>query len=248
MAAEAEYAAVPVSVTVNGVKHDASVEPRTLLVYFLREQLNLTGTHVGCDTSQCGACTVLMDGRAVKSCTILAAQANGAAVTTIEDLAKDGALHPVHRSRRADVDQQARVSRQPGRESPRGLDPVHEPETLPDPLPRHAGSLVDRQTGWRREAPHRERRERNGNDGQHRHSGDAEPAPATVTPPLHECPCPGRVAGSATAPCVTGRSRPSTKTVRVPHVRPIDHLAMALTPFALIRHVARRGPLAPRQL
>jgi carbon-monoxide dehydrogenase small subunit len=95
MAAEAEYAAVPVSVTVNGVKHDASVEPRTLLVYFLREQLNLTGTHVGCDTSQCGACTVLMDGRAVKSCTILAAQANGAAVTTIEDLAKDGALHPV---------------------------------------------------------------------------------------------------------------------------------------------------------
>ncbi len=95
MAAEAEYAAVPVSVTVNGVKHDASVEPRTLLVYFLREQLNLTGTHVGCDTSQCGACTVLMDGRAVKSCTILAVQANGAAVTTIEGLAKDGALHPV---------------------------------------------------------------------------------------------------------------------------------------------------------
>ncbi len=95
MAAEAEYAAVPVSVTVNGVKHDASVEPRTLLVYFLREQLNLTGTHIGCDTSQCGACTVLMDGRAVKSCTILAVQANGAAVTTIEGLAKDGALHPV---------------------------------------------------------------------------------------------------------------------------------------------------------
>jgi carbon-monoxide dehydrogenase small subunit len=95
MAAEAEYAAVPVGVSVNGVKHDASVEPRTLLVYFLREHLNLTGTHVGCDTSQCGACTVLMNGRAVKSCTILAAQANGADVMTIEGLAKDGTLHPV---------------------------------------------------------------------------------------------------------------------------------------------------------
>jgi aerobic carbon-monoxide dehydrogenase small subunit len=95
MAAEAEYAALPVSVTVNGVKHDVSVEPRTLLVYFLRDQLNLTGTHVGCDTSQCGACTVHLNGRAVKSCTILAVQANGATVTTIEGLAKDGALHPV---------------------------------------------------------------------------------------------------------------------------------------------------------
>ncbi|MDH3446047.1 MAG: (2Fe-2S)-binding protein [Deltaproteobacteria bacterium] len=95
MASESEYAAVPVSVTVNGVKHEAAVEPRTLLVYFLREQLNLTGTHVGCDTSQCGACTVHMNGRAVKSCTILAAQANGAEITTIEGLAKDGKLHPV---------------------------------------------------------------------------------------------------------------------------------------------------------
>jgi carbon-monoxide dehydrogenase small subunit len=95
MAAEAEYPAVPVKVTVNGVKHDARVEPRTLLVYFLREHLNLTGTHVGCDTSQCGACTVHMNGRAVKSCTILAVQANGADVTTIEGLAKDGTLHPV---------------------------------------------------------------------------------------------------------------------------------------------------------
>jgi carbon-monoxide dehydrogenase small subunit len=95
MAAEAEYAAVPVSVTVNGVKHDVNVEPRTLLVYFLRDDLKLTGTHVGCDTSQCGACTVHMNGRAVKSCTILAAQANGAKVTTIEGLAQDGKLHPV---------------------------------------------------------------------------------------------------------------------------------------------------------
>jgi len=95
MAAEAEYPAVPVKMTVNGVKHDARVEPRTLLVYFLREHLNLTGTHVGCDTSQCGACTVHMNGRAVKSCTILAVQANGADVTTIEGLAKDGTLHPV---------------------------------------------------------------------------------------------------------------------------------------------------------
>jgi aerobic carbon-monoxide dehydrogenase small subunit len=95
MTAEAEYAAVPITVTVNGVKHEARVEPRTLLVYFLREHLNLTGTHVGCDTSQCGACTVHLDGRAVKSCTILAAQANGAEITTIEGLARDGALHPV---------------------------------------------------------------------------------------------------------------------------------------------------------
>jgi carbon-monoxide dehydrogenase small subunit len=95
MTAEAEYAAVPITVTVNGIKHDAHVEPRTLLVYFLRDQLGLTGTHVGCDTSQCGACTVHLNGRAVKSCTILAAQANGAEITTIEGVARDGALHPV---------------------------------------------------------------------------------------------------------------------------------------------------------
>jgi aerobic carbon-monoxide dehydrogenase small subunit len=95
MAAEAEYAAVPVSVMVNGIKHNATVEPRTLLVYFLRDHLKLTGTHVGCDTSQCGACTVHLNGRAVKSCTILAAQANGAHVTTIEGLAQNGTLHPV---------------------------------------------------------------------------------------------------------------------------------------------------------
>ena len=87
MTAEPEYAAVPVSMTVNGVKHEAVVEPRTLLVYFLREQLGLTGTHVGCDTSQCGACTIHLNARAVKSCTILAVQANGKEITTIEGLA-----------------------------------------------------------------------------------------------------------------------------------------------------------------
>ena len=92
---EAEYAAVPISVTVNGVKHEATVEPRTLLVYFLRDHLGLTGTHVGCDTSQCGACTIQLDGRTVKSCTILAAQAQSAEIITVEGLAREGALHPV---------------------------------------------------------------------------------------------------------------------------------------------------------
>ena len=95
MITEPEYAAVPISVTVNGVKHDAVVEPRTLLVYFLREQLGLTGTHVGCDTSQCGACTIHLNGRAVKSCTILAVQANGKEITTIEGLAHEDTFHPV---------------------------------------------------------------------------------------------------------------------------------------------------------
>ena len=95
MAAEIEFAAVPISVTVNGVKHEAVVEPRTLLVYFLREHLGLTGAHVGCDTSQCGACTIQLNGRAVKSCTILAVQANGAEITTVEGLAREGVLHPV---------------------------------------------------------------------------------------------------------------------------------------------------------
>jgi aerobic carbon-monoxide dehydrogenase small subunit len=84
-----------VSVTVNGTKQSHEVEPRLLLVHYLRETLGLTGTNVGCDTSQCGACTVLVDGRAVKSCTLLAVQADGASVTTIEGLAKDGALHPL---------------------------------------------------------------------------------------------------------------------------------------------------------
>jgi aerobic carbon-monoxide dehydrogenase small subunit len=95
MTAEAESWAVPISVTVNGVRHQATVEPRTLLVYFLREQLGLTGTHVGCDTSQCGACTVHLNGRAVKSCTVCAVQANGAEVTTIEGLANGDRFHPV---------------------------------------------------------------------------------------------------------------------------------------------------------
>ena len=84
-----------VSVTVNGKVRTADVEPRTLLVHFLRETLNLTGTHVGCDTSQCGSCTVLVDGRSAKSCTIFAVQADGSAVSTIEGLGKDGQLHPL---------------------------------------------------------------------------------------------------------------------------------------------------------
>ena len=78
---------VPIAITVNGKVRKAHVEPRTLLVHFLREHLNLTGTHVGCDTSQCGACTVLIDGRSAKSCTVFAVQADGAKVTTIEGLA-----------------------------------------------------------------------------------------------------------------------------------------------------------------
>jgi carbon-monoxide dehydrogenase small subunit len=84
-----------VSMTVNGKAVSAETEDRTLLVYFLREQLRLTGTHIGCDTSQCGACVVHVDDRAVKSCTMFAVQAEGADVTTIEGLAKDGKLHPV---------------------------------------------------------------------------------------------------------------------------------------------------------
>ena len=84
-----------VSMTVNGKQVSKDVEPRTLLVQFLREQLGLTGTHVGCDTSQCGACVVHLDGKSVKSCTVLAAQADGAAVTTIEGLGQDGELHPM---------------------------------------------------------------------------------------------------------------------------------------------------------
>jgi carbon-monoxide dehydrogenase small subunit len=86
---------VPLSLTVNGKAVTADVDPRTLLVEFIRNNLTLTGTHVGCDTGQCGACTVLIDGNAVKSCTILAAQANGSKVTTIEGLATDGAMHPM---------------------------------------------------------------------------------------------------------------------------------------------------------
>ena len=84
-----------ISLTVNGKSVSGDVRARTLLVQFLREHLHLTGTHVGCDTSQCGACVVHVDGRSVKSCTLLAAQAEGTQVTTIEGLATDGALHPM---------------------------------------------------------------------------------------------------------------------------------------------------------
>ena len=84
-----------VSVTVNGVPREADVEPRTLLVYFLRETLGLTGTNVGCDTTSCGACTVHLDGESVKSCTVLAVQADDREVTTIEAMASDGQLHPI---------------------------------------------------------------------------------------------------------------------------------------------------------
>ena len=86
---------VSLSLTVNGKAARAEIDPRTLLVDFIRNHLALTGTHVGCDTGQCGACTVLIDGNAVKACTILAAQAEGSKVTTIEGLATDGALHPM---------------------------------------------------------------------------------------------------------------------------------------------------------
>ena len=87
-----------VSITVNGTSQEKDVEPRTLLVHFLRDQLQLTGTNVGCDTSSCGACTVHLDGEAIKSCTVLAVQADGGAVTTIEGLSKDGVMHPMQQA------------------------------------------------------------------------------------------------------------------------------------------------------
>ncbi len=86
---------IEVRIEVNGRRYDREIAPRTLLVHFLRDELGLTGTHVGCETSLCGACTVLIDGRAVKSCTQLAVQADGASVTTIEGLATNGELHPL---------------------------------------------------------------------------------------------------------------------------------------------------------
>jgi carbon-monoxide dehydrogenase small subunit len=86
---------IGITLRVNGVEHVAEVEPRLLLVQFLRDHLGLTGTHVGCDTSQCGACTVLLDGKAVKSCTVLAVQADGCEVLTIEGLAQGNRLHPL---------------------------------------------------------------------------------------------------------------------------------------------------------
>ncbi len=87
-----------IALTVNGLGHEAEVEPRELLVYFLREHLGLTGTNVGCDTSSCGSCTVLLDGESVKACTLLAVQADGRSLTTIEGLASNGSLHPVQQA------------------------------------------------------------------------------------------------------------------------------------------------------
>jgi carbon-monoxide dehydrogenase small subunit len=87
-----------VKVRVNGEAREAAVEPRTLLVEFLRDHLNLTGTHVGCDTTYCGACTVLLNGRTVKSCTLFAPMADGGEITTVEGLAKNGELHPVQKA------------------------------------------------------------------------------------------------------------------------------------------------------
>ena len=87
-----------ISMKVNGVDYENDIEPRTLLVQYLRENLDLTGTNIGCDTSQCGACTIHVNGEAVKSCTMLAVQADGATITTIEGLANDGELHPVQKA------------------------------------------------------------------------------------------------------------------------------------------------------
>lgn len=89
---------VPLRVKVNGQWHELEIEPRMLLVDLLRDELHLTGTHVGCDTSYCGACTVLWNGRSVKSCTVFAAQAHDAEITTVEDLARDGELHPLQKA------------------------------------------------------------------------------------------------------------------------------------------------------
>lgn len=87
-----------VTITVNGIKHESEIEPRTLLVQYVRENLGLTGTNIGCDTSSCGACSLHVDGESVKSCTMLAAQADGCEVTTIEGLAKDGVMHPMQQA------------------------------------------------------------------------------------------------------------------------------------------------------
>src|SRR3989442_8840447 len=93
-----EDAVKRVSITVNGAEHDLELEPRELLVYVLRERLGLTGTTVGCDTSSCGSCTLLVDGESVKSCTVLGVQADGRAITTIEGLATNGTLHAVQQA------------------------------------------------------------------------------------------------------------------------------------------------------
>lgn len=88
-------AKVPLKVNINGAEQSADIEPRLLLVHFLRENLRLTGTHIGCDTSHCGACTVVLDGKPVKSCTVFAVQADGRSITTVEGLEQDGKLHPL---------------------------------------------------------------------------------------------------------------------------------------------------------
>jgi len=95
---EAVIEKVPIRVTVNGKPHSLSIEPRMLLVELLREELDLTGTHVGCDTTYCGACTVLLNGAAVKSCTVFAVQADGAEILTVEGLERDGQLHPIQKA------------------------------------------------------------------------------------------------------------------------------------------------------
>ncbi|MBJ7293832.1 MAG: 2Fe-2S iron-sulfur cluster binding domain-containing protein, partial [Ilumatobacteraceae bacterium] len=87
-----------VTITVNGATHESDVEPRTLLVQYVRESLGLTGTNIGCDTSSCGACSLHLNGESVKSCTVLAVQADGGSVTTIEGLAKDGVMHPMQQA------------------------------------------------------------------------------------------------------------------------------------------------------
>jgi carbon-monoxide dehydrogenase small subunit len=89
---------VDITVTINGAEHTADLEPRMLLVYYLREHVGLTGTHIGCDTSNCGACTVLLDGKPVKSCTVLAVQADRRSVTTVEGLKTNGQLHPIQQA------------------------------------------------------------------------------------------------------------------------------------------------------
>ena len=93
-----QFCNMKVSITINGSEHSHDVEPRTLLVHYIREHAHLTGTNIGCDTSSCGACTVHLDGEAVKSCTILAVQADGGSVTTIEGLSKNGEMHPMQKA------------------------------------------------------------------------------------------------------------------------------------------------------
>jgi carbon-monoxide dehydrogenase small subunit len=98
MTTESQPTQVQVKLTLNGAEREAVVEPRLLLVHFIRETIGLTGTHIGCDTSHCGACTILLDGRPVKSCTMFAVQANGREIRTVEGLAKGGKLHPIQQA------------------------------------------------------------------------------------------------------------------------------------------------------